>query len=133
MKTPREILLQKHESATPRLDAVREQTVAGLSEPQRPARGLDWVAALRQVFTLPRPARVGLAAAWVVILALHVATSDRTKQQPATMAKLTPVSRQALAEQRRLYVEMVRSGLPADVPEFVPRPRSHCRPNIAAA
>jgi len=132
MKTPREILLEKHQGAVPRLDAVREQTMAGLSEPQRHGSGANWLAVLRQVFALPRPAWGGLVAAWVVIIALNAATGDGATRQPVTMAKQTPVSRQALAEQRRFYVEMVRSVMPADVPEFVPRPRSDCRPNLAA-
>jgi hypothetical protein len=62
MKTLREVLFEKHQAAEPKLDAIREQVVAGVgqssrsgvSRVSRSARGWDglptWKSAIRQVW-----------------------------------------------------------------------------------
>jgi len=133
MKTPREILLQKHAGAQPQLNALREQTLATLSHPEVAVGRSSFVAFLSDLFALPRTAWAGLATVWVAIVALNLATGDGASPRPTTVAERTPALRQALAEQRRFYAELIRSPMPADVPTFVPRPRSDGRANIAAA
>jgi predicted component of type VI protein secretion system len=131
MKTPREILLHKHRTAEPQLDAAREKALAIL-QAQEPARERPGVADfLRELFMLPKPALAGLAATWVVIVALNMASSENSASEPVVMARPSPSVRQALAEQRRFYAELVRSQMPADVP--VPRPRSEIQVSVATA
>ncbi len=133
MKTPREFLLRKHRSAEAQLDAAREAALDTLRPGQAPASRRGFAAFLRELFVLPRPALAGLGAAWLVIIALNVATGDSTEQAAVIMANRTPASRQAIAEQRRFYIELVGAQMPADVPAFVPRPRGESRPSIATA
>jgi hypothetical protein len=131
MKTPREILLQKHRTAESQLDAAREAALETLCPQQAAPSRPGFAAFLGELFVLPRPALAGLGAAWLVIIALNFATGDSTERQPVVMANRAPASRQAIAEQRRFYIELVRAQMPADVPAFVPRPRSESRPSIA--
>jgi hypothetical protein len=133
MKTPREILLRKHRAAEPQLDAAREAALETLRPQQMAASRPGCATFLRELFVLPRPALAGLAAAWAVIVGLNIASKDSVEQQPVAMASRTPASRQAIAEQRRFYIELVRAQMPADVPVFIPRPRSESRPSIATA
>ena len=130
MKTPREILLARHEAAEPKLDALRRGVIENLptNESPRANRMNNLVAACRELFRLPRWAWSGLAAAWLVIVGLNVATRETpAKQAPLTLAKRSSDTLQALREQKQLFAELV--GLrpeksDADVPRFVPRPRS---------
>lgn len=127
MKTPRELLLSRHRQAEASLDAVRAQVVASLERPA-PARRESFFSIMRAVFALPRPVWGALAAAWLVIVALNVACTGPTNR-PVTLAAQTPASRQALAEQRRLFVELVHPTTPA-VASALPRPRSDRRPSV---
>lgn len=131
MKTPREILLARHQAAEPRLDALRRGVIENLpaNESPRLDRMNHFVAACRELFRLPRWAWSGLAAAWLVIFGLNFVAreSPATQATPATVAKRSSDTLQALREQKQLLAELV--GLrternDADVPRFVPRPRS---------
>lgn len=140
MKTPREILLTRHQAAEPKLDAVRARVVAALaphpSQPQ-PFAG-RWLVACQEFFRIPRGAWAGLAAVWLVILGLNVATHETVFSPPSTMrveTKRSPETLQALREQKRLFAELVGSlkEMDADVPRFVPRPRSENQPPFSFA
>ena len=121
MKTPREILMERHRHADARLDRVRRQVLGGLQG--RSARRITTVARLlRELFALPNPAWGGLAAAWTVIVALNLAVEKPQPNRPATMPERTSSAERALEEQRRLYTELVRSPDEAQPP--TPRPRS---------
>ena len=62
MKTPREILLQQHQAAAPKLDAIRAAVVAGLARP--PAREtISWRDLVRSL----RWHLAAMSAAWVVV------------------------------------------------------------------
>lgn len=130
MKSPREIFLSRHQRAEARLDDVRECVLAGLFHQERAGSTRGGLASLRELFALPRPAWMGLGAAWLVIVGLNLAAGDETSKQPVVVAERTPAARQALAEQRRFYVDLVRAPL-ADIPEVAPRPRSERRPVFA--
>jgi hypothetical protein len=128
MKTPREILFQKHEAAGPKLDIVRAEILGEQRwRPQRTRTG----SALRLWQELVWPCRRvwwGLAAVWVVILGLNGLTHD-----PARVAArfAEPLSPQALAllRQQRLLAELAEpdSAEPSEPPRRVPRPRSDRR------
>jgi hypothetical protein len=129
MKTPREILLARHHSVGPQLDAIRHQVIAGRIE-QHDQEG-SWFShfahSCRECLRMPRLVWAGFAAIWLVIIGLHVASREGLpagEAMASARANRSPEMRQALAEQRRFFVELARSQTPADIPTFVPRPRS---------
>ena len=131
MKTPRELLLTRHQSVTPKLDRLRGRVVEAeeLSQVPRSAGRARFAEACSEFFRIPRIAWAGLAAAWVVIIALSVASSE-TPSAKNSYAKAAPQRSpemlQALREQRQLFAELVGSAPApdAEAQRFVPRPRS---------
>lgn len=156
MKTPRDLLFQRHQAAEPQLDAIRRKVVAGLEaersaelQPREGRADAAPAAAGRRGArpTLNRPAwpevllsfrwhLAGLGAAWLVILALNL---DRT---PATTSAAEPRSafspRQllmAFRENRRQMLELIEppTAEPAPkVPPLAPPRRSEIRPFSSA-
>jgi len=143
MKTPREILLNRHRNAEPKLDAIRHTTVAAVCD----CRSMDAERRSQTAATIARrlwcelvlPARrilAGLAAAWVVILSLNFYAADHTTQQVRQAAPPSPELRLALREQRR---ELARLIEPSMVPvseqpkSLHPSPRSERRDEMLAA
>ena len=131
MKTPREVLLSRHRSAEPQLDAIRRQilTPAGENPPRAKSVLSRVIESCREFFRVPRIAWVGLAAAWLIIVALNVASSDAPGVNIAVAgppSRPSPEMLQALREQKRLFAELVGSlsAPEAEAPRFVPRPRS---------
>jgi len=128
MKTPREILLARHRPAEPKLDSLREHAIAELETKPREER-VSWLESLRETFRIPRAAWAGLAAAWLVIIALNLASreTDSTRTAPPQETRRSPETLLALREQKRLFSELVgiaNEKLDAEAPRFVPRPRS---------
>ena len=135
MKTPREILLQRHQSATPRLDAIRGDVVSDLMRPSErdttPPLGIRFLGE----FLLPlRWHLAGMSALWLLATLLSV---DRASTPPQT-ANASPPSSQvvatALFENRRQLAEMINSpvddaAISIPVPQpFIPRRRSAIQP-----
>jgi hypothetical protein len=134
MKTPREILLDRHRAAGPKLDAIREKALADLSPgavsdastrisgswPRR-AAWLLW----RELIFPCRHIWAGLAAAWVVLLLVNLPGGDK----PARMiAETLPPDREVqalLREQREMFAQLVGAGGPSPaVPNKMTVPRS---------
>jgi hypothetical protein len=127
MKTPREILLERHRAAQPKLDAVRRAALATVKNaPESPRISLrQWLQSLRWHV-------VGLGAAWLFILFLRLDTN----RVPGTMAAIPPakippsqVIMASLRENRRQLLEMMEANLPAGKPPelFPAGPRSERR------
>ena len=119
MKTPREILLQQHQAVAPKLDAIRAGVVAGLARP--PARETiswrDWL------WPCPR-AWTGLAAAWLVILGLNLATG----KSPAQMGDaIAPYSNEAFLELRQQQAMLAKLISPPAAVESEPPQPAHPR------
>jgi hypothetical protein len=138
MKTPRELLLSRHESAQPRLDAlcraILAEHVGPASEPV--VRGAGRIVSLRRVLTgffwMDRWAWLGLGAAWVVILGLAVATpgSSQPRSERRDAGWRPSVMPGVLGEQARLRQELLggESGAPVVPPGDGPTgPRSESR------
>jgi len=142
MKTPREVLLQRHQSAERKLDHVREHAIATVvEEREKPAQG--GVRRSSSLLEFLRPLRwhlAGMTAAWIVVAVLNI---DRPSSSPTTrQASASP--RQLLAElreNRRQILELVESSvtqpdaggaapLPAP-PPFMPRRRSEAQSESA--
>jgi hypothetical protein len=139
MKTPREILLQRHQATQPQLDQIRREVLN--TEFEREGRRAavpspHWVASMA---TLPQllwrelvwPCRrtwAGLAATWLVLLVFNFAHFDRTQVITAKSTASPTEMRFALQEQQRLLLELVGptpTAPPAKLPRSrVPLPRS---------
>lgn len=134
MKTPREVLFQRHQTADARLDEARREVVAQL-QPQTKAHreALPLYILLKIWSELIWPARriwAGLAASWVLLL---IANTNLTSDQPttATATNSTPADlRQKYQEEKQLLAELSGSLEPrmiAPPMPFAPRPRSDAR------
>jgi len=138
MKTPRELLLERHAEATPQLDAIRQQLVADLSARPRAKAARTLGAGIEMLWRqLIAPARVSwgsLAAAWTIIALLNLA-------RPEPMSGADPAApgptmtgealRVVLAEQRELRAELLgfepqgaMQREPRETPSGATRPRS---------
>lgn len=124
----REEILGAARQAAPRVHTRREASS-------------DWLVTIRQVLSfLFRPQRAGwtgLAAVWVVIIALHLAARDDSAPAPAMQAAniTSPETLRALRQQRLLLTELV--GRPEDHPptrqhSAPPGPRSQRRETAVA-
>ena len=150
MKRLREVLLEKHQAAEPKLDAIREQVTAGLAAgtADAPARAKEmersWqpdasafqVGWRRFVWSL-RWHLAGLSAVWLVALLLNLDhTPDSTQ---GVTRRDAPSPRQLLAalrENQRQLRELIAAPASEPVPEppkLTPSPRSEIRPFSIAA
>jgi len=80
-KTPRDLLLSRHAAATPRLDQLRRKTLDDATP--IPARQL-----VHALFFPQRRLWLGLAATWLVILALNFSQRPAPRQNNAKAAAL---------------------------------------------
>ena len=135
MKTPREVLLQRHQSVTPRLDAIRREVVADLTTAPDRNAGRSITVGFLSEFLMPlRWHLAGMSALWLLATLLSV---DRASTPPQT-ANASPPSSQvvatALFENRRQLAEMINSpvddaAISIPVPQpFIPRRRSAIQP-----
>ncbi len=142
MKTPREILFERHRQAEPRLEAIRRKVLAafpasGSAEALQPRRGEGLLirAVLRKAWLeLVWPSRrawAGMAALWLAVVAANLEMNARFPALPA--ARSAPVGElaQAFQEQRRLLAELLPpvKPPPPQAPRPSPRPRSE-RPAV---
>jgi hypothetical protein len=127
MKTPREILLAHHRAAGPKLDAIRQSTVAAVHD-----RHTDTTQTTTTLFqTLWRelilPSRriwSGVATAWLLIIVVNVSQRDHSPVGKTTSATVM----MSLDEQQRLMNKYIADrSLPADADRprtFSPKPRT---------
>ncbi len=128
MKTPREILFERHRSAEPKLDALRQKTLDGSRRRQEAdfhrgshARFLASAAAWRELLLSFRWHLAGMSAVWLVIALLNVDPAPAPTRAIARQS--TPSPRQfllALRENRRQLLELIGPS-PA---ETAPAPRT---------
>ena len=133
MKTPREILLARHQAVQPKLDALRREVLAEMAAPQTTSPRKSVFTLLAEWLHLPRPALAGFALVWGVIVLLNLLAPEVAPARvaaPSTMARLPEVSREDLRAQKRLFSELVGTAKDTDAepPRFVPRPRGEAKP-----
>ena len=145
MKTPRDILLAHHRAAGPKLDAIRRAVVAEKLNNQatkEPSRSLNLVAlilhgskTLWNELILPnRRTWAGLAAAWLLIVAVNV-----LQREPATAGKFSSASSaptmMSFREQQRWMNELFADrtvATDAEPPKtFSPKPRTETNKQVA--
>ncbi|HXF09918.1 MAG TPA: hypothetical protein VN625_03975 [Desulfuromonadaceae bacterium] len=137
MKTPRDILLQRHESAQPKLDAIRQQVLNSKVTTEQSGR-LNFVSlflgCLKNVWNeLVLPSRriwAGLAACWMLLGLVNLSMGHRSHVQ---VAAATPEMFQAYRQQERLLAELIgpnESRIADSQRKFVPQPRSGRRLEI---
>lgn len=137
MKTFREILLERHRSAEPQLNAIREEVLQEQLQAGRPQNrtaashiARPWDNFVRRMWLeliwSCRQFWLGLSAVWVVILTLQFLAAEPQASAKSDTAPLSPSVLAILREQRRLAAELTEpSGLPGvDKPADTPRPRS---------
>jgi hypothetical protein len=134
MKTPREILLARHQSAVPKLDAIRREIVAELNNKEAKAQSLSnnlvsWrLGGLENLWLeLIWPSRqiwAGLAAVWVLIIVANCAMRDHSQPQIAS-APPSPQILLAFRQQEQLLTELIG---PAEPPVAEPAKPSRLLP-----
>jgi hypothetical protein len=128
MKTPREILFERHRQAEPKLDAVRRKALASLPaagsviSPHSNTRAAFHRAraALRKAWLeLIWPSRrvwAGMAVIWLVVLAANLEMKTTTNVSAVRSAHTRELAR-AFEERQRLLAELL---LPASPPPATP-------------
>jgi len=112
MKTPREILLDQHRSAEPKLDRLWHQKLAAALVGNTTIVGRNAVLAIgwKMWRELIRPSRriwAGLACAWILIAALNVASSEPTTKVASQAQPPSHEEMRALIEQRRMLAQLI--------------------------
>lgn len=141
MKTPREILLTRHQAANPKLDQLRHNVISELNnEGAKEYSFVTWLLGCSQNFwrelILPRPqAWTAVAALWILIFALKLSTQD-TSPVAAKKTALSPEVVAELKQQKAFFGELAgRPPLPeVNPPKAIsPRPRSARSPESSHA
>jgi hypothetical protein len=138
MKTPREILLERHQTAAPKLDAIRQEVVevaADVNRRKQTVRELTFVAALANAIRLSflelvwpcRRTWTALAAVWVLIFIFNVSQRDKSELAALKLPPPSPEAIMAWRQQERLLAELIGSPGTGDAERrkiFLPQPRS---------
>ena len=142
MKTPRELLLERHQAAEAKLKGIRAEDLAACAraaaEASAACRPPSTLARLVQLFWQEtvwpwRRVWAGVAAGWLVILALTLATSDTPKTASARPPGPNPEVLAALQQQEQLLSQLLGVETPPHVSgSRPPAPRSAAEPPPAA-
>jgi hypothetical protein len=132
MKTPREILFEKHKGAEQKLDAIRASVIAECVRPE-PQPTTSVVSALWQELVWPyRSIWAGLSVVWVGIIALWLTEPGTVTRKAVGIAPQMAAA--VIVEQRRdlaLVLGESEGSQPVPPPQRpLPRPHSARRPNI---
>jgi hypothetical protein len=147
MKTPREILFERHQSAQPKLDALRRKALAECAEataaPEMNGRLGPWFNLSRVPMKLWQeliwPCRRiwgGLAATWCVLLLINLNMDEAPAVTNKRTSTLTLEVLMALREQRELLAKLLDSTPPSaasPAPPAARGPRSALRDNFVLA
>jgi hypothetical protein len=136
MKTPREILLERHRQAEPLLDEIRRKVLvvaasssAAVPETRRDPGRLIWLALKQAWMELIWPSRrvwAGMVVLWLVVGAVNLQMNTPVQGVPAAQSAPVRELAQGLEEQRQLLSELLQTPktLTAEPPRPNPRPRS---------
>jgi hypothetical protein len=144
MKTPREILLNRHRSAAPKLDAIRREVMkvaADVNRRKQPVRELTFAAALANAIRLSfleliwpcRRIWTGLAAVWILIFIFNFSQRDPSELMARKTPPPSPEMILTFRQQEKLLAELIGPNEPqaaAPPKPFLPQPRSEGRIEI---
>ncbi len=130
MKTPRDLLFQRHETAAPKLDALRRAVIAGHCAPTETSQPASLGFATMLWLELIFPCRriwTTLAAVWLLVLIANFAQRDDSS---ALASKAQPSAEMLLAfrSQQKMFNQILSDHpqpVEADRPRnFTPSPRT---------
>jgi hypothetical protein len=137
MKTPRDILLERHQTVAPKLDIIRRELVNVAADVNRrkPVRELTFAAMLAKAITLPfqeliwpcRRIWTGLATVWILIFIVNFSQRDGSQTM---IVKSAPTAEMMMTfrDQQKLLNELLADRSPpmdAERPRiFSPKPRT---------
>ncbi len=144
MKTPRELLFERHRQAEPRLDQVRRQALAELAAGassealrhgpterlfKRSVANIEYGILKKLWLELLWPSRralAGMAVVWLALLAANFGMKSTGISAPPARSARKGELVQAFQEQRRLLAELLPTTTPppAEPPRPASRPRS---------
>jgi hypothetical protein len=143
MKTPRELLLERHRPTAAKLDRVRANalsTAFARETRAMPQNGhaetgvlIRTVIKVWQELIWPcRFAWTGMAALWIVVLTINLSLSDSRATSQSARSSPTPAMLQAVEERRRLLAELIQPSVAPEAPSppHNVRPRSERREEI---
>src|SRR5579859_4108297 len=135
MKTPREILMARHQAATPKLDDIRHAVVGKLNnEAAKEQKSQNIFVSLllgcskdiwRELILPSRRIWTGLAAVWVIIFAANFSMRDHSQMPLAKSPSPEMIS--TFQQQEQLLTELIGPDEPSVAePQrpYVPRPAS---------
>jgi hypothetical protein len=145
MKTPREILLERHRAIKPKLDAIRHSAVAAVCDRRistdcvRERRsqtaattilGIIW----RELIFPCRRTWAVLAAVWVALFIFNVSQRDKSELAARKLPPPSPEAILAWRQQERLLAELIGPSTPGDAERrkiFLPKPRTEITEAVA--
>jgi hypothetical protein len=148
MKTPREILLQRHQDAAPKLDAIRHNALNAEFKVGQASRlslislffqmETGWKPVLRLLWLeLVWPYRrtwATLAAVWIALFIFNVSQRDKSELAARKLPPPSPEAIMAWRQQERLLAELIGPSVPGDVEQrkiFLPKPRTEIAEAVA--
>lgn len=127
MKTPRQILLARHESSVPRLETVRAEVLQRLAGPvrQRTPEPGWWQTAWHELFLSLRPAWLGLTALGLCAVGLNLAV-PADAPIPIRPRSPAPQFTEVVRERSQILADLADRG------EAPTRPATRPEPPVAA-
>ena len=145
MKTPRDILLERHQATAPKLDAIRREALnvaADVNRRKQPVRELTFAATLANAIRLSfweliwpcRRTWAGLAAVWIALFIFNVSQRDKAELAARKLPPPSPEAIMAWRQQERLLAELIGPSAPGDMEQrkiFLPKPRTEIAEAVA--
>ena len=135
MKTPREILLERHQAAAPKLDTLRHEFVSELNRQDTKTQSrkinlaswcLGGFPKMWQELIFPsRRIWAGLTAIWILIFAVNFSMRDSSPAGATSIS--SPATMMTFQQQERLLAELDNFNEFSVIQppkKFLPRPRS---------
>jgi hypothetical protein len=138
MKPPREILLERHQAAAPKLDAIRQSAVAAVCDRRistdcvrerrsQTAATMIWRIIWRELIFPCRRTWATLAAVWIALFIFNVSQRNNAELAARKLPPPSPEAIMAWRQQEKLLVELIGPSAPSDAEQrkiFLPKPRT---------
>ena len=148
MKTPRDILLERHQAAVPKLDTIRHNVLNAEFKVGQASRlslislffqmETGWKPVLRLLWReLIFPCRrtwAILAAVWIALFIFNVSQRDPSELAAQKLPPPSPEAIMAWRQQEKLLAELIGPSAPGDAEQrkiFLPKPRTETAGAVA--